>query len=141
MQPKESSAFSRFWNFQWQLFLEWICSKGHRHQFLVRLQTCAASMNISVVISQKNWNGSTSKSIFITLWYILKEWQSFSYVYYCSIHNRQKCKQPNFLSKEGWTKKKCSVSTQWTITQPWKEIKPWNSQVKLWNLNKSFWVW
>jgi len=88
-QLKESSVLGRFRELlmtaHFGVNVEW----GHTHPLLVGMETHAFSMNNSVVIPQKNWNGSTSKSIYITFWYIPTGWQLLNHVHYCSTHNIQ----------------------------------------------------
>ena len=51
---------------QQQSMLERMWSKGNTPPLLVRVQTCTATLEINMVVSQKIWNSSTSKSNYTT---------------------------------------------------------------------------
>ena len=91
-------------------------SRGNTHPLLVRMQTCAAPLEISVAVSQKIWNQPTSGPSNTTLGHIPKrcsiilKGHLFNYVHssiICNSQNRETTYMP--LSQRMDTFTECIV--------------------------------
>ena len=86
-------------------------NKGNTPPLLVGMQTCANTLEIHMVVSQKIGNQFTSGPSNTTLGHILKvcstilQGHLLNYIYSSIICNSQNWKQPRCLSTKEWTKK------------------------------------
>ena len=91
--------------------LQRMWGKGNAPPLLMGVQTCTATLEISVTISQKIRKQSTSRPSNITFGYIpegcsiIPQGHVLNYVHSCIIHNSQNWKQLRCLSTEEWIKK------------------------------------
>ena len=81
----------------WQLVLAWMWSKRNTHLLLVGVQTCIATMEISVVVPQEDVNLPQDPpiallGIYSQRCFILPQRHLLNHVHCCSIHNSQTLK-------------------------------------------------
>ena len=86
-----------------------------------------ATMEINMVISQKTWNGFTSRPSYTTLGHISKECSS--HVNYFSIQNTQKLETTYMSLNRKMDKEKVVHLHNGVLLSHWKIMSPWNSQV------------
>ena len=97
--------------------LERLWSKENTHPSLVGMQTCATTLEISVVVSQETGSQPPSGPSISTLENIPKrcpillQKYLFNYVHSCSICNSRTWKQPRCPSIEEWLKKVWNIHT------------------------------
>ena len=97
--------------------LEGMWSKGNTPPLLVEVQTCTGTLELSVSVSQKTKNQTTTKSSYTALRQIPKgcsitpQGHILSYVHSSYIYNSQTWKQPRCPSTKEWIKKMCYIYT------------------------------